>query len=110
MTLTHYALICALINILLLLSIYGLLAMRRKSGNSDIKQSRITLVISSFVVPIAVCVCFVVTAAISQKFFQFSFPVGQRGIGVFIILMTLVATSIMTLIVLLPRIKHQWDD
>lgn len=110
MTITHYAVICALINILLLLAIYGLLALRRKSGHSDIAQSRITLVISSFVVPIVVCVSFVVAAAISQKFFQFAFPVGQRGGGVFIILISSVATSIMTLTALLPRIKHQWED
>ena len=110
MTITHFALICASSNIIILLAIYWLLAFRRKSGKSDIRQSRITLVVSSFIVPVIVCISFVVAAAISQKFFNFTFPVGQRGGGVFIILITSVLTSVVTLIALLPRIKHQWED
>ena len=110
MTITYFALICALVNIAILLGIYWLLAVRRKSGKSDIRQSRITMVISSFVVPIVICVSFVVAAAISQKFFNYTFPVGQRGGGVFIILITSVLTSVVTLITLLPRIKHLWEE
>lgn len=109
MTITYYALICAVLNFFILLAIYALLAFRRKSGKSDIKQSRISLVISSFVVPIVVCVSFVITAAISQKFLGYAFPVGQRGGGVFIILLTSVVSSVLTLVLLLPRIKHQWE-
>lgn len=110
MPITYYALICALINIVILLVSYGILVLRRKSGKSDIKQSRITLVVCSFVVPIIVCVSFVAAAAISQKFFGFAFPVGQRGGGVFIVLITSVLASALTLIALLPRIKHQWEE
>ena len=110
MTITYYALICAMLNFVFLLAIYALLAVRRKSGKSDIKQSRITLVISSFVVPVFVCIGFVIAAAISQKFFNYAFPVGQRGGGVFIILITSVASSELTLVILLPRIKHQWQE
>ena len=110
MTIKIYALILALINIAILLGVYWLLALRRKTGKSDIKQSRISLVIASFVVPVVVCISFVVSAFVSQKFFNVSLPVGQRGGGVFIILITSVLTSILTLIALLPRIKHKWED
>jgi cytochrome bd-type quinol oxidase subunit 2 len=110
MSIKIFALIFALINIVILLGIYWLLAMRRKSGKSDIQQSRITLVIASFVVPVVVCICFIITAVISQQFFNTPLPVGQRGGGVFIILITSVLSSIITLIALLPRIKHKWDE
>src|SRR5210317_2093988 len=110
MPISIYALICALINIVFLLSIYWLLVHRRKSGKSDIKESRITLVVISIVVPIVITSVFVVTAFISQKFFSISMPVGQRGGGVFIVLITSVLTSVVTLLALLPRIKYKWED
>jgi len=83
------------------------MAIRRKSGKSDIQQSRVSLVIASFIVPILVCISFVISAFVSQKFFNVTLPVGQRGGGVFVILVTTVLTSVLTLIVLLPRIKHK---
>ena len=110
MTIKIYALICALINIAILLGIYWFLTARRKSGRSDIRQSRITLVIASFVVPVVICIAFVATAVISQIYFNLVLPVGQRGGGVFVILITSVLTAVVTLIILLPRIKHQWED
>jgi len=110
MTITYYALICALLNSVILLLIFGWLALRRKAGTSDVRLSRISLVVSSFIVPVIVCITFVAAAAVSQKFFNFAFPVGQRGGGVFIILITSVLTSVVTLITLLPRIKHQWEE
>ena len=81
MTISIYALLCALLNILLLLGVYLLLYFRRKSGKSDIRESRINLVIASFVVPLIVTVTFVVTAIVAQQFFNHSIPVGQRGGG-----------------------------
>ena len=110
MTIQIFALIFALINIVILLGIYGLLVIRRKSGKSDVRQSRITLVIASFAVPVVVCFSFVIAAIITQKFFNIPLPVGQRGGGVFIILITSVLTSVITLLALLPRIKHKWDE
>ena len=109
MDISIYALIFGLITIVVLLGIYWLMAMRRKSGKSDIKQSRITLVIASFIVPVLVCISFVISAVVSQMFFNFTLPVGQWGGGVFIILITSVLTSVVTLLALLPRIRHKWE-
>jgi uncharacterized BrkB/YihY/UPF0761 family membrane protein len=110
MPLTFFAAICALLNLLCLSVIYAIMAHRRKNGKSDIQQSRIMLVISSFVVPIVVSILFVVAAIVSQQFLHYPFPVGQRGGGVFIILIVSVATAVFTLLLLLPRIKHRWQD
>ncbi len=107
MSITIYATIFALITLVILLGIFWLMAIRRKSGKSDIQQSRVSLVIASFIVPILVCISFVISAFVSQKFFNVTLPVGQRGGGVFVILVTTVLTSVLTLIVLLPRIKHK---
>lgn len=110
MSIAVFAVICALLNLLGLSAIYGVLAWRRKNGKSDIHQSRITLVIGGFIVPVVVSIVFVVAAAIAQRFFHYSFPVGQHGGGVFIILMVSVATAVLSLLLLLPRIKHRWQD
>ena len=110
MSLTLFAVICALLNLLSLSTIYVILAFRRKNGKSDIRQSRIMLVISSFVVPIVISILFVVAAIVSQRFLHYPFPVGQRGGGVFIILIVSVATAVFTLLLLLPKIKHRWQD
>jgi hypothetical protein len=110
MSISTYALICALINILLLLGVYLLLFFLRKSGKSDIRESRIGLVIASFVVPLIVTVTFVVAAIVTQRYSNYVIPVGPRGGGVFIILITSVVTSVLSLIALLPTIKHRWTD
>ncbi|WP_455206464.1 hypothetical protein [Kaarinaea lacus] len=110
MSITVFAAICALLNLIVLSVIHAILALRRKNGKSDIQQSRITMVISSFVVPIVVSILFVISAFIAQRFYQYPIPVGQHGGGVFVILITSVATAVLTLILLLPKIKHKWDD
>ena len=107
MSITIYATIFALITLVILLGIFWLMAIRRKSGKSDVQQSRVSLVIASFIVPILVCISFVISAFVSQKFFNVTLPVGQRGGGVFVILVTSVLTSVLALIALLPRIKHK---
>ena len=110
MSITVFAVICALLNLIVLSVIYAILASRRKNGKSDIQQSRITMVISSFVVPIMVSIIFVISAFTAQRFYQYPIPVGQHGGGVFVVLITSVATAVLTLILLLPKIKHKWDD
>jgi len=110
MPLTFFAAICALLNLLCLSVIYAVMAQRRKNGKSDIRQSRITLVVSSFVAPIIISVLFVVAAIISQRFLDYPFPVGHRGGGVFVILLVSVGSAILSLLLLLPRIKHRWMD
>jgi uncharacterized membrane protein len=110
MSITIFAVICALLNLFALSVIYAILAWRRKNGKSDIQQSRITLVISSFIVPVVVSILFVIAAVIAQRFFHHPFPVGQHGGGVFIILMVSVASAILSLLLLLPKIKYRWQD
>ena len=107
MSITIYAAIFALITLVILLGTFWFMAIRRKSGKSDIQQSRVSLVIASFILPVLACISFVVSAFVSQKFFNVALPVGQRGGGVFVILVTTVLTSVLTLIALLPRIKHK---
>jgi len=110
MTIRAIASICALINLTFLLSVFWIMSARRKSGKSDIHQSRISLVVASFLLPIIICFLFVATAAITQLFFNFSLPVGSRGEGVFVVLITSVLSSVITLVILLPRIRHRWND
>ncbi len=110
MSITLFAFICALLNLAILGMIYAILAFRRKNGKSDINQSRITLVVFSFIVPIFVSILFVVAAIIAQRYLNYPFPIGQRGGGVFIILLVSVATAVITLSILLPRIKPHWED
>jgi len=110
MPITAFALICATITVMLLISVYLLYAMRRKNGKSDIRHSRTSLVIASFIVPIVVTTLFVVAAVLAQKLYQYHIPVGQYGGGVFKVLITTVASSVLTLIVLISRIKHKWED
>lgn len=109
MPITVFAVICALLNLAILSAIYAILAFRRKNGKSDISGSRITLVIASFIVPVFVTILFVVSAAAGQRFWQYPFPVGQHGGGVFIILLVSVATAVLTLLILLPKIKPHWE-
>ena len=110
MSIQIFALISALLSLLILLVIFGILAVRRKNGKSDIRQSRITFVIASFIVPIFIIVVFVVSAIVAQHFFNYPVPVGQRGGGVFLILIVSVVTSVITVILLISRIKHKWED
>ena len=110
MSIQLFALIFALLNLLILSIIYGILSYRRKNGKSDVRQSRITFVISSFAVPILATMLFVVSAVIAQRFFNYHIPVGQRGGGVFIILIVSVISSAIGMLLLLPRIKHRWED
>jgi len=110
MPLSFFAAICALLNLICLSVIYAVMTHRRKNGKSDIQQSRITLVVSSFIVPIIISVLFVVAAISSQRFLHYPFPVGQRGGGVFVILLVSVGSAILSLLLLLPRIKHRWID
>ena len=110
MSIQLFAAIFAILNLLILSVIYGVLAYRRKNGKSDVRQSRITFVISSFAVPILATMLFVISAIIAQHFFNYSIPVGTRGGGVFIILIVSVISSAIGVLLLLPRIKHKWDD
>lgn len=110
MSIQLFALIFALLNLLILTIIYGILSYRRRNGKSDVRQSRITFVISSFAIPILATMLFVVSAVIAQRFFNYPIPVGQRGGGVFIILIVSVISSAITMLILLPRIKHKWED
>jgi predicted transporter len=110
MPIWNFAVICASTIVLSLSIIYLVLLIRRKNGKSDVRESRITLVVASFVIPIVVTALFVGFALIAQQFYEFRVPVGQRGGGVFIVFLVNVATSVVTLLILLPRIKHKWDD
>ena len=110
MSIQLFALVFALFNLIILSIIYGFLAYRRRNGKSDVRQSRITFVISSFAVPILATVLFVISAVIAQQFFNYPLPVGKRGGGVFIILIVSVISSTIGMLLLLPRIKHKWDD
>jgi len=110
MSIQIFALISTLLSLLILLVIFGILAFLRKNGKSDIRQSRITFIIASFIVPIFVTVVFVVAAIIAQHFFHYPIPVGKRGGGVFLILIVSVVTSVITVILLVSRIKHTWED
>ena len=110
MSIQIFAIIFAILNLLIITTIYGVLAYLRKNGKSDVRQSRITFVISSFAVPILATVLFVVSAVIAQHFFNYPIPVGKRGGGVFIILIVSVISSVIGMLLLLPRIKHKWDD
>ncbi|MCI0507433.1 MAG: hypothetical protein L0Z73_15170 [Gammaproteobacteria bacterium] len=110
MSITLFAVISALLNLFALSVIYAILALQRKTGKSDIQQSRVTMAVAGFVVPIVVSILFVVAAIIAQRFFQYPIPVGQHGGGVFIILIASVAAAVFTLMILLPRIKHRWED
>ena len=110
MPISIYTAICAALTIVLIITVYLIFFIRRKNGKSDIRQARIGLVIASFLVPIIITVAFVIVAALAQHFYQFKIPVGKHGGGVFIVLITSVASSIATLILLIPRIKHKWED
>jgi hypothetical protein len=110
MSITLFTVICALLNLFALSALYAILAFRRKTGKSDVQQSRITLVVAGFAVPIIVSILFAVTAVIARVIFHYLIPVGQHGGGVFVILIASVATAVFTLIILLPRIKHRWED
>ena len=110
MSIQLFALVFALLNLIFLTIIYGILAYRRRNGKSDVRQSRVTFVISSFAVPILATVLFVISAVIAQHFFNHPIPVGKRGGGVFIILIVSVISSAIGMLLLLPRIKHKWDD
>jgi len=84
--------------------------MRCKNGNSDVRESRIGLVIAGFVIPLMVTITFVIAAMVAQRFYHYRVPVGAHGGGVFVILITCVVTSVVTIVLLLPRIKHKWSD
>jgi hypothetical protein len=109
MSIAIFAALCALLTGLTLALIYGIFAIRRKNGKSDIRHSRIVLVIASFIIPILVTAFFVFAAVTAQTLYQYHVPVGQRGGGVFIVLLASVAASVLTLVILLPRIRHPWD-
>lgn len=110
MPISTFAAFCAVLTMAIIGTIYLVFSYRRKNGKSDIREARIGLVISSFVVPILVTTLFVAAAIIAQRFYQYMIPVGHRGGGVFIILITCVASAIVTLILLLPKIKYKWED
>ncbi|MEJ2178950.1 MAG: hypothetical protein P8Y28_00595 [Gammaproteobacteria bacterium] len=110
MSIQSFAIISALLNLSILAVIFAILAIRRKNGKSDIRESRIAFVIAGFVVPIFITIVFVVSAIVAQHFYNYPFPVGQRGGGVFLILIVSVVTSVITVILLTSRIKHKWDD
>ncbi|MGD8559652.1 MAG: hypothetical protein PVG89_07735 [Gammaproteobacteria bacterium] len=106
MSIAIYAGLCAFITAATLLLIYGIFAIWRKNGKSDTRHSRIALVIASFLLPIVVTTFFVLAAVTAQALYQFQVPVGQRGGGVFVVLIASVAAAILTLVILLPRIRR----
>ncbi|HEY5601655.1 MAG TPA: hypothetical protein VIM41_00950 [Gammaproteobacteria bacterium] len=110
MSITLFAFVSALLNLLILSVTYAFLAMRRENGKSDIRRSRVMLVISGFAAPIFSTLLFVAGAVIAQYFLHVPLPVGRRGGGVFIILIASVAAAMLTLAILLPRIKHRWEN
>ena len=110
MSITVFAALCAFVTIMLLLVVYIIFTIRCKNGNSDVHDSRIGLIIAGFVIPLIVTITFVITALIMQRFYHYRIPVGIHGEGVFVVLITCVATSILTIVILLPRIKHKWSD
>jgi len=110
MTLTVIALICAGLTATLILFVYLIYMLRRKSGKSDIRDARISLVISSFIFPVLVTTLFALSGMVAQRFYHYRIPVGQHGEGVFLILLSCVAAAVFSLILLLPKIKHQWLD
>ncbi len=110
MSIQIYAAIFIFLNLSIIVSVYGILSYRRRNGKSDIRESRIAFVIACFAVPIVATLLFVIAALIAQGVYNYPIPVGRRGGGVFIILITSVISSVLCLLVLLPRIKHKWDD
>jgi len=105
----EYASISAAIDMAILLILYYVLARRRRIGKSDLRQSRIIFVISSFGLPILITTGFVALTVILNTFYHSYFDIGQHGGGVFVVLVTTVVTSIITLLLLLPRIKRSFD-
>jgi len=110
MSITVLAAMCALVTIILLVIVFKIFSRRCKNGNSDIRESRIGLVLSGFVIPLIVTVTFVIFSLIAQRFYQLRIPVGAHGEGVFVVLITCVVTSILTIVLLLPKIKYKWSD
>lgn len=106
MSIAIYAGLCAFITAATLALIYGIFAIWRKNGKSDTRHSRIALVIASFLLPIVITTFFVLSAITAQALYQYNVPVGQRGGGVFVVLISSVAASVLTLIILLPRIQR----
>ena len=107
MLLSSYIAICAATNFVILVILLLVLALLRKNGKSDLRQSRIIFVVTSFVLPVFTTSCFVFTTIILQRFYGIFVPIGTRGGGVFVVLAATVGVSILSLLLLLPLIRHK---